>query len=282
MPGADAAVRTLGALVLTVLVAVLPAAASAETPRVGIVLMHGKGGTPTRHVGYLASALAEKGYLVANLEMPWSQKRSYDADVAAAVSQVEAELDRLRTQGATRLFVAGHSQGGLFALYFGGRHAVDGVIAIAPGGNVGSPTYREKLGASVAQARKLIAEGKGNDRASFLDFEGSRGTYAVVCTAADYLSWFDPEGAMNEALALRHINPEVPVLFIVPKGDYPALQNAKPQFFAALPRNPLTKLYEPDSSHLDAATASVDEIERWTAAVASRDSPRQAMPASAH
>jgi hypothetical protein len=38
--------------------------------------------------------------------------------------------------------------------------------------------------------------------------------------------------------------------------------------FDALPRHPLTKLYEPDSTHLGAPSASRDEILRWTWQVA--------------
>lgn len=274
-------VTRLWAIVLIVAVGATVQVAAAQTPaRIGIVLMHGKGGSPTQHVGSLASSLEEKGYLVANLEMPWSYRRSYDVPVADAVSEVESALDELRARGAVKLFVAGHSQGGLFALYFGGQHAVDGIIAIAPGGNVGSATYREKLGESVTQARKLVADGKGSDRARFLDFEGSKGTYVIVCAAAHYLNWFDPEGAMNEWTAVKSMNPKVPVLFIVPKNDYPPLQKAKQRLFDSLPRNPLTKLYEPDSSHLGAPANSVEEIERWITEVAARaDSARQAAPA---
>jgi esterase/lipase len=135
-------------------------------PRIGVVIMHGKGGSPAERVQPLAAALAAKGYLVANIEMPWSEGRSYDVTVADAASQVESSLDELRGKGATRLFVAGHSQGGLFALYFGGNHRVDGIVAIAPGGNVASPASRERLAASLLQARRLIAEGKGNASSS--------------------------------------------------------------------------------------------------------------------
>jgi hypothetical protein len=38
--------------------------------------------------------------------------------------------------------------------------------------------------------------------------------------------------------------------------------------FAALPRNPRTRLYEPDSSHLGAPSASIKEIIDWTSAIA--------------
>src|SRR3546814_13835142 len=92
---------------------------TAATNGMGVVVMHGKGSSPTKHVSRLASTLQGKGYAVANLEMPWSGKRDYDVDVAAADKEVNAALDGLRARGAKTLFVAGHSQGGLFALRYG-------------------------------------------------------------------------------------------------------------------------------------------------------------------
>lgn len=252
------------AWVLAMVVAGIVQPAAAQSPGIGIVIMHGKGGSPTKHVADLASSLESKGYLVANLDMPWSGQRDYDANVAAAEKQVEAALDSLRAKGAAKLFVAGHSQGGLFALYFGGKHPVDGIVAMAPGGSVGSTIFREKLGAAVSQARQLVAEGKGDEKARLLDFESSRGTYPIVATPTNYLAWFDPDGAMNQVIAMKNMNPKVPVLFIAPKGDYPGLQKIKQSMFDALPRHPLTKLYEPDATHLGAPSASLDEILRWT------------------
>lgn len=243
------------------------------SPRIGIVIMHGKGGGPKWHVSDLAISLERKGYVVANLEMPWSGWRSYNVDVSAAVKEVESALDTLRGEGAQKLFVAGHSQGGLFALYFGGKHPVDGIIAIAPGGNVSSPFFREKLGASVELARKLIAERRGDETTRFSDYENATGTYPVVTTSSAYFSWFDPDGAMNQATAVERMNPRIPVLFIVPTGDYPGLVKVKNHFFSLLPKNPLSKLYEPNSSHVNAPSASRDEIVRWTTEVASRANP---------
>ena len=260
------------AIVLVILVAIIiqPAAAQSPSTKIGIVIMHGKGGSPAKYVSDLASSLKGKDYLVANLEMPWSGRRQYDVNVTGAEKEVESALDDLRAKGAANLFVAGHSQGGLFALYFGGKHQVTGIIAMAPGGNVGGPNFREKLGESVEKARKLVAEGKGNDKTSFLDFESSRGTNTISSTPAIYLSWFDPDGAMNQLFAVKNVNPKVPVLFIVPKHDYPALLKAKQLMFDALPKHPLTKLYEPDTTHLGVPYTSLDEILRWTKVVANR------------
>ncbi len=272
--------RLAGAALALLLLSAIsgPVGAQSAPAPIGVVIMHGKGGSPAKHVVELATALEARGYLIANLEMPWSGARSYDVNVAAAEAEVESALAQLRGKGAAQVFVAGQSQGGLFALYFGGRHPVDGIIAIAPGGNVASPSYREKLGESVSRARQLIAAGKGDERTRFLDFEGSKGTYTIVCTPANYLSWFDPDGAMNESSAVRSMSPKVPVLFIVPTGDYPVLLKAKQVMFSALPAHPLTKLYEPSSVHLGAPAASIEEIARWTTQVAAGGSAPEAHP----
>lgn len=58
-------------------------------PKIGIVIMHGKGGSPSKHVSDLASNLEGKGYLVANIEMPWSGNRNYDVSVSDAENEVE-------------------------------------------------------------------------------------------------------------------------------------------------------------------------------------------------
>lgn len=243
--------------------------AGAQVPsKIGVVVMHGKGGNPGRYVSDLASALQDKGVLVANLEMPWSGNRNYDVDVAAAEKQVHDALEGLRANGATKVFVAGHSQGGLFALYLGGRLRLDGIIPIAPGGHVGSPVYREKVGDSLAQARKYVADGNGGERQRLFDYESSRGVYAVIAVPSAYVTWFDPEGAMNQILALKALKPELPVLLIVPTRDYPGLLRMKNAVFKALPPSRHTRLYEPESDHLNAPGASSAEILRWTREVA--------------
>src|SRR4051812_19989930 len=224
---------------LALLACALSLSAAAQQPaKLGVVVMHGKGGSPGQHVAALASALENEGVLVANLEMPWSGARNYDVDVAAAEKQVQDALDALRAKGAAKLFVAGHSQGGIFALHLGGRLAVDGVVAIAPGGHVGSDVYRQKVGASLEEARKYVAEGKGAERQRLLDFEGGRGVYPIGAVPSAYVTWFDPEGAMNEFRAAKSVNASVPVLFVAPTNDYVALQRLKDRAFQALPKNP--------------------------------------------
>jgi len=261
-------IRALLVLALAAAGYASPRIALADSPAIGIVIMHGKGGSPERLVSDLAAALSAKGYLVANLEMPWSGRRDYDVGVKQAEQQVESALAGLRDKGAKKLFVAGHSQGGAFAIYFAGRHALDGVIAIAPGGSTGSSVFRDKLGASLARAREAVAAGRGEEKLDLLDYEGSRGTTPVHARASVYAEWFDPEGAMNLAHSATVVIPQTPVLWMVAKNDYPALRRANIPLYQRLPANPLTAFYEPNSSHRDAPLAAVDEILRWTRAVA--------------
>lgn len=242
--------------------------ALADAPMMGIVVMHGKGSAPGKAVGSLAGALRDKGYRVANIEMPWSGNRNYDVDTAQAEAEIEAALTKLRSEGAQKVFVAGHSQGGAFALHFAAKGSADGIICMAPGGSVATNVFREKLGETLERARKLVAEGKGSEKARLADFESSKGVYPIVAAPAVYLTWFDPEGAMNTQRAARAARPETPILWLVAKDDYPGLRKANIPLFQKFPTNPLTRMVEPDADHHGAPSASLDEIVRWTTEVA--------------
>jgi len=251
------------------LMVAIAAGPSAVSPTIGVAIMHGKGGLPTRHVAELETFLVEKNFLVANLEMPWSGRRDYDVDVAAAEAELKTALEALRGKGAEKLFVAGHSQGGMFALYFAGRNLVDGAIAIAPGGYADGPLTRQKLAESVDAARQLIVAGKASEKARLLDFEGAKGTYPIIVKPDIYLTWFDPEGAMTTETSIKKMAAQIPVLFIVPTNDHPGLLRVKQPLFDALPKHPQTRLYEPRADHLGAPSASCEEIDRWIREVVS-------------
>lgn len=249
------------------LLACAPLVAAAQAPKLGAVVMHGKGGTPLRFVSDLADGLEAKGFLVANLEMPWSGSRNYDVDTEAADRQLDAAIAGLKARGATKIFVMGHSLGGLFALHYATRTPVDGVVAIAPGGSVDSQVYRDQVGESLARARKLVAEGKGAEKQRLEDYEGSRRNYTVVSPPSAYVTWFDPDGAMGMGRTLREFPSSVPVLWVSPIGDYPGLRRNASTNFARLPRNALHRFAEPNADHLGAPRASIPLILEWTAQV---------------
>ncbi|MBX3665749.1 MAG: alpha/beta fold hydrolase [Burkholderiales bacterium] len=249
---------------------VLPTAvlARSTTPTIGFVVLHGKGGRPGGLTAPLAASLQQQGMPVVSPEMPWSGKRQYDADVAAAETQVTEAVRSLRQRGAAKVFLAGHSQGAVFALHYATKHPLDGLILIAPGGNVATNFYRQKVGASVSQARRLVADGKGGEPGEFDEFEGDKGLWKVRTTAAIYLSWFDPDGAMNQMKSSRALPKTLPVLHVAPASDYPALLRAKQDMFDAL-ATPLKRLHEPQSNHRNAPRDAAGEIARWIAEIAS-------------
>ena len=254
--------RLLGLLLL-----VTSSAAPAQADRIGIVIMHGKNGMPGGLVGALAKSLEQQGYLVANLEMAWSNRRTYDVPVSRAEEEVQAALAGLRGKGAGKLFLAGHSLGGAFATHLAGRLPVDGIIAIAPGGDVSNRVYRIHVGESLGRARRLVEEGKGAERTELVDYEGGA-PYAIPAVPSAYVTWFDPGGALNMSRAARAADPKKPFLWIVPINDYPGLLKITLPLYRSLPQHPLTKLYEPEADHRGAPTASIEEIVRWTKEVA--------------
>ena len=262
-------VRSLAMWCMIFVISLLPGLVLADMPKMGVVVMHGKGGSPDKWVNGLADELANRGYLVANLEMPWSGNRDYDVDTAAADAQIDKAIADMRAKGAQKIFVAGHSQGGGFAIHYASTHTIDGLIAIVPGANPDSNTFRKKLSGSVSKATKLVKAGKGDDQTDFKDFEGGRGLYSISTTPSIYLSWFSSDSAMNYKRAIRKIPSTMPVLFVEAKGDYPGLHRYNMGVYDDLSRNKLTRLYEPNVDHLHAPQASIDEVAKWTAEVAS-------------
>jgi esterase/lipase len=118
-------------LVLIISLGICSVPIAAET-KVGVVLLHGNG-HPTALIEGLISKLEAHNFLVAHPEIPYSEDQRYDKDVDSAIKQVDAAFASLKAKGANRLFIAGHSKGGVFALYYATKHPVDGLIAIKPG-----------------------------------------------------------------------------------------------------------------------------------------------------
>lgn len=261
--------RLTQGLVMLALVLGAAAWAQAPAPSIGVVVMHGKGGSPQKWVDGLANALTQAGYRVANLSMPWSRKRSYDVDVLATVEEVNRVFGRMREQGVQKVFIAGQSQGGLFAAVYAGQARVDGLILLAPGGMVDAQGFVRRLAPDRQRAQDLMAQGRGDQIEDFNDFEGSKGLFARRTTGRIFWSWFDPNGLFTSA-AFGRVRPETPTLFVAPTRDYPSLKSGKARWFAALPPHPRTRLYEPDADHMGVPSVAAPEVVRWIGEVASR------------
>lgn len=261
--------RLFSLIAILVVTLLSTAAAAQSTALPGVIVLHGKGGRPEGLTAPLDAALQQRGWSVASLDMPWSGSRKYNAGVAAAETQVSEAVATLRQRGAAKIFLAGHSQGAVFALYYASKHALDGLVIIAPGGNVATAFYQQQIGSSVSRARQLVAAGKGDEAGEFDEFEGGKGHWKISTTAAIYLSWFDPDGAMNQLKSSAALPKTLPVLHVAPTWDYPALLRSKQEMFDAI-ASPLKKLYEPASDHRNVPRDAAAEIARWIGETAAR------------
>ena len=243
-------------------------AAGADTAPVGVIVMHGKSGSPQYHVNGLAIALGGQGFLVAAPEMPWSRYRSYDKSVDGADAEIDAEIAKLRDRGAKQIFLVGHSLGAAYALHYASRTTVNGMVAIAPGHRPEFKRIAELLGEDIRKARELAATGKGDEMVTFLDFNTGNRRDRTTASAASFLSYFDPAGPMNMARNVTTVKPEVPVLWMVPTREEEPPRDAMVSFYGKLPPNPRNKFVEPASDHMQAPAAATSQVIDWIRAVA--------------
>jgi len=251
----------------SLLVAILTAmnAAVAAPQDVGIVLLHGKGGTPEGVIGRLAVELGSKGYRVSTPVMPWSTRRIYDRTFEEALKEIDAEFDALRANGAKTLVIAGQSLGANVALgYAAARPSIGGAIVLAPGHNPESAGFRRALEDDVKRARALVASGKGAEPQLFGDRNMGK-SYTVSATPQVYLSWMDPDGAAVMPKSAAAINQPVPLLFVIGSRD----RNAQPKAYAfdKAPAHPKSKYLTVPADHLEVPSAAAAEVIAWLASL---------------
>lgn len=248
---------------------------------IGVVVMHGKWGSPKQHVNVLADALQNQGFLVANPEMPWSRRRSYDKGVEGADAEIDAEIAKLRSLGATQIFLAGHSLGAAFALHYAARTSVSGIIAIAPGHRPEGKVFVDMLAGDVKKARELVASQKGDELVSFIHRETGNRRESLKAGATVFLSYFDPAGPMNMTRNVTLVKPGTPVFWIVPTREEQPARGFVVAYFDKLPPNPGNKFFEPDSDHLNAPPAAALQTIDWIRTTAARNQGTPAFSSSA-
>ena len=118
-------------LLAAALVALVLGEPAAAFERVGIVLLHGKTGTPDQFET-VANTLIEAGIPVETPEMCWSAGRLYDAAFADCMNDIDTAIGYLAADGITRIVVGGHSLGALGALGYAATHpGLAGVVVLA-------------------------------------------------------------------------------------------------------------------------------------------------------
>ena len=232
----------------------------------GVVLMHGALDGHGNWIAPLKKQLLAAGFRVATPELPWSEGREYDRSYQEMLDQVATEVKGLQQRGASRVVVAGHSFGANAALgYAAIRGGVAGVAVIAPGQMPDAPALQAIVGASVAKARQMVAAGAGGKKDFFKDFLQWHGNLnGAYTTAANYLSYFDPNGDAVFPKNAARLNPQIALLWIDPaKNDNDTIIVGRAYAFDKAPHNPLSRYVVSASGHIDAPAASASLVVEW-------------------
>jgi pimeloyl-ACP methyl ester carboxylesterase len=254
-------VRGYMAILFSLITALIGHIAPAASDDLGVVLLHGKGGSPSGYVRELASALQSKGHLVSTPTMPWAQNRIYDASYDEAMQEIDREVDALRQKGAKFVVVAGHSLGANAALgYASSRDSAGGIIALAPAHTPELPAFIKRVDHDVSRARSLVAEGKGKEKQRFSDVnQGQR--LDVTATAETYLSWFDPAGSAVMPKSAASFKVPTPLLLVVGNLDRTAM--GKDYIFDKAPPHPKSRFVTVPADHFAVPSAAIEEVVTW-------------------
>ena len=250
--------RLLAGLVTLAVVIGMTAQVSAQT--IGVVLMHGNTDSPSGNIAMLAAAMEDAGYLVERPEMCWSFRRKRDRPFLDCLAELDPPIARLAGRGASAIVVAGMSQGGAAALAFGARRSgLAGIIALAANGDPGRLVSLFPLIAqSVAEARAMVAAGRGDERATFSDMN-IRGPFPVETTAATYLSFFDPAGPSNMRDNVSRLL--APLLWVAGSAD--RSQFGPGDAFSRAPTNPMNRYVTVSADHLGTPSAAREAVLAW-------------------
>jgi pimeloyl-ACP methyl ester carboxylesterase len=249
-------------LVVAAILARLPGVARAQASAVGVVLMHGKWGNPEKGIEPVELALKGVGCRVISREMPWSDRRAYDAGWDEVMTQLDAEVAELRAAGARKIVVGGMSFGANVALGYAARHPdLDGVMALAPGHTPERFASNKKMAESLAKARSLAASGNAGGYANFDDINQGR-MREVSARPAVYLSYFDPDGPAVMPRSAAMLSPHTALLWVVGTRD-PLHAAGRSYAFDRAPANPHSSYQTVDADHFDTPAAARQIVVEW-------------------
>jgi dienelactone hydrolase len=263
-PAETPLMRFLRLVLLAALPTIVPSPAFAQSATLngfGVVLMHGKGGMPGSLVGSTAAALQAAGAKVVMPEMPWSRSRMYDVTYEQAMVEIDRAVAQLKAQGATKIVVAGQSFGANAAIgYAARRDELAAVVALAPGHVPERPMFAQRVAPSVARAKQLIGEGKGDLPGTFADQNQGK-TFDVRASAKVYVSYFDPNGPAPMPRNAAAMKP-VPFLWIIGRSD--SLISAGADYaFNRAPKHPKSRYVEVNATHENTPDVAKAEVIAW-------------------
>ena len=182
------------------------------------------------------------------------------------VGEIDAAVARLKSRGAEKIFVAGHSLGAAAAVRYARLRRVDGLIALVPGHIPEGQRFAQKVAASLQQAKAMPPGESG-----WFDDPNSLRMKPMHMKAGVYVEYFDPSGPMNFHDNLAGVRPGTPVLWVGGEAEAPGEKRADRAAFNALPRDPAPKFAEVAAGHLDTPGAAGSVCAQWIREIAGRE-----------
>ena len=244
--------------VIVLIWSVLIPGPAAAFQRVGVVLLHGKTGSPAQFAG-MTGMLDETGYGVETPEMCWSARRIYDAPLDACFADIDRAVARLKADGFAAIVVGGHSLGGLVALAYAATHAgLAGVVALAPDGEPGDFNRHTQVAQSVQRAAAMMKAGQGDDTVRFTDRVLGR-YFTVKATPRAFLSFLGPGSDLRPASLLPHLR--APLFWAA--GTKDSSQRGAAALFRKAPENNLNRFLSVNAGHMGTPGAALVPMLDW-------------------
>ena len=232
--------------------------------KLGVILMHGKMGSASDSspVGELADYLRGKDIIVLAPDMPWSSDREFDKSYEDSMLEIDSIIKKLKTQGATKVVVGGHSIGANAAIGYGSRReGLTGILAIAPGHVPELAGYQNRIDNDWQRAQAMVDAGKGKEKEDFKDRNQGRNS-EIEMTAEIYLSWFNPEGPAVMPENISEIKPNTPLMWIIGEND--RMYDRGPDYaFSESPEHPKNSYTVVGGSHKETPDIGRKQILNW-------------------
>jgi dienelactone hydrolase len=241
-----------------------PAAAQGT---IGVILLHGKQGSPQKAQGLrdIASKLESAGMKVVMPSMPWAEGAWEKINVTPdqVFDMIDGYAAQLRAQGAQRIVVGGQSLGANVALaYAVARQNVAGVVMAAPGHSPGG-SYRNNpsIKEAVDRAGQLAQSGQGNQSFSGAD-DNQGSSIRLSTTAGVYAAWMNPRGKASMPVQAPLLPASIPVMVVIGTKD-PSYGFTEANIYKPAARNPYSKYLVVEADHRTTDFAASQRIVDW-------------------